>query len=173
MYGLAYRTNFDLAQHSKGSGKDLTYMDPTTNEKFTPHVIEPSMGVDRTLLAVLASAYSEETVDGDVRVVMKFPHHLSPIKIAVLPLSKKPELQEVSRPLAEKLAKLWSVDYDETQSIGKRYRRQDEIGTPYCVTVDFDSLEDKSVTVRDRDTMKQERIKIDELEDWFKNKFAL
>jgi glycyl-tRNA synthetase len=173
LYGLAYRGNYDLSEHSKGSGKDLSYTDPVTNEKYIPHVIEPSMGVDRTLLAMLVSAYSEEDVDGEKRTVLKLPHQFAPFKIAVLPLSKKPELQEVSLPLAEKLAKLWSVDYDVTQSIGRRYRRQDEIGTPYCVTVDFDSLEDKAVTIRDRDTMKQERIAIDELEDWFNKKFAL
>jgi glycyl-tRNA synthetase len=139
-------------------------------------VIEPSFGVDRTVLAVLLSAYDEETVaseegDGDTRVVLRFKKEIAPIKIAILPLSKKEELSNVARPIAEALAKHWRVDYDETQSIGKRYRRQDEIGTPYCVTVDFDSLEDKAVTIRDRDTMKQERVPIAELEAWFKKNF--
>ncbi|MCX6715359.1 MAG: glycine--tRNA ligase [Candidatus Uhrbacteria bacterium] len=176
LYGLAYRTDFDLTTHAKHSGSNIVYTDPITNEKYVPHVIEPSFGVDRTVLAVLLSAYDEETVaseegDGDTRVVLRFKKEIAPIKIAILPLSKKEELSNVARPIAEGLAKHWRVDYDETQSIGKRYRRQDEIGTPYCVTVDFDSLEDKAVTIRDRDTMKQERVPIAELEAWFKKQF--
>ncbi|MDP2631662.1 MAG: glycine--tRNA ligase [Candidatus Uhrbacteria bacterium] len=172
LYGLAYRTDHDLKKHSEYSGRDLSYTDTVTGEKYIPHVIEPSLGVDRTLLAVMLSAYTEEeapTADGgvDKRVVMKFPHALAPIKIAVLPLSKKPELRDVALPIVEKLSKKWNAEYDETQSIGRRYRRQDEIGTPYCVTVDFDSLNDHAVTVRDRDTMVQERIAIGELEDYF------
>lgn len=172
LYGLAYRTDYDLKQHMEASGKDMRYTDPQTQEKYLPHVIEPSLGVDRTILAMLVSAYTEEeapTADGgtDTRIVMKFPKALAPVKIAVLPLSKKDELTGFAKPIAEKLAKRFTVDYDETQSIGKRYRRQDEIGTPYCVTVDFDSLEDHAVTVRDRDTMKQERIAIEELERFF------
>lgn len=166
LYGLAYRTDFDLTNHGKASGKDILYTDPETNEKYVPHVIEPSFGVDRTLLAVLTSAYHEEVVEDETRVVMKFPKHLAPVKIAVLPLSKKDELANVAYPLAEQLAKRWRTDYDETQSIGKRYRRQDEIGTPFCVTVDFETLEDKAVTVRDRDTMKQERVPLAELESY-------
>jgi len=172
LYGLAYRTDFDLSQHEKHSGANLKYTDPITNEKYVPHVIEPTFGVDRTLLVVLLSAYHEEaapTGDGETetRVVLKFPKHLAPVKIAVLPLSKKDELSSVARPLAEQLAMRWRTDYDETQSIGKRYRRQDEIGTPYCVTVDFDTLNDQAVTVRDRDSMKQERVKIADLESYF------
>ncbi|MFH1142869.1 MAG: glycine--tRNA ligase [Candidatus Uhrbacteria bacterium] len=170
LYGLAYRTNYDLSQHQKVSGKDMQYTDPDSGEKYLPHVIEPSLGVDRSVLAVLCSAYTEEIVGEEKRVVMKLPKELAPFKIAVLPLSKKPELMEVAKPIWEKLAQKWNVDYDLTQSIGRRYRRQDEIGTPYCVTVDFDSLEDKQVTVRDRDTMKQDRIAIDELESYFQNK---
>ncbi len=166
LYGLAYRTDFDLTNHGKASGKEILYTDPETNEKYVPHVIEPSFGVDRTLLAVLTSAYREEEVDAETRVVMQFPKHLAPIKIAVLPLSKKDELSSVAYPLAEQLAKRWRTEYDETQSIGKRYRRQDEIGTPFCVTVDFETLTDKAVTVRDRDTMKQERVLISELESY-------
>lgn len=166
LYGLAYRTDFDLTNHGKASGKEILYTDPETNEKYVPHVIEPSFGVDRTLLAVLTSAYHEEVVEDETRVVMKFPKHLAPVKIAVLPLSKKDELANVAYPLAEQLAKRWRTDYDETQSIGKRYRRQDEIGTPFCVTVDFESLEDRAVTVRDRDTMKQERVPLAELESY-------
>ncbi len=176
LYGLAYRTDFDLSNHAKFSGARMEYVDPVTNEKYIPHVVEPAFGVTRTLLAVLLSAYHEEkapTGEGeeDTRVVLRFPKHLAPVKIAILPLSKKEELSSVARPLAERLAKKWRVDYDETQSIGKRYRRQDEIGTPYCITVDFESLEDKAVTVRDRDTMQQERIKIDELEAYLAQKF--
>ncbi len=175
----AYRTDYDLTQHAKFSGEDLRYTDPNDpTRKFIPHVIEPSFGVDRTLLALLLSSYTEEkapTADGgeDIRVVMKFPYQLSPIKIALLPLSKKEELSSIAQSLARQFAKQWRVDYDETQSIGKRYRRQDEIGTPYCVTVDFDSLNDHCVTVRDRDTMEQVRVTIDELEDWFEQKLTM
>ncbi|MCR4314648.1 MAG: glycine--tRNA ligase [Candidatus Uhrbacteria bacterium] len=178
LYGLVYRADFDLTNHAKASGKDILYTDPLTNEKYVPHVIEPSFGLDRTILAVMLSAYHEEeapTSEGEgeteKRVVLKFPKRLAPIKVAVLPLSKKDELTVPARDLALRLAKLWRVDYDETQSIGKRYRRQDEIGTPYCVTVDFDTLTDNAVTIRDRDTMEQVRVKIDELEDWFSDQF--
>lgn len=181
LYGLAYRTDFDLSNHAKFSGreKDVLYTDPMTNEKYVPHVIEPTFGVDRTLLAMLVSCYDEEqaptTGEGgetDTRVVFHFPKALAPIKVAILPLSKKDELTSVARPLAEKLAKRWRVEYDETQSIGKRYRRQDEIGTPYCVTVDFDTLNDNAVTVRDRDSMKQERVKLEELEAYLSASFS-
>ena len=175
LYGLAYRTDFDLRSHMEASGKDLRYTDPQSGEKYLPHVIEPSLGVDRTVLAVLVSAYTEEqapTAEGgmDTRIVMKFPKALAPVKVAILPLSKKEELMAVARPLAEQLAKKWAVDYDETQSIGKRYRRQDEIGTPYCITVDFDSLNDQAVTVRDRDSMAQERVAIADLENYLSQK---
>jgi len=170
LYGLAYRTDYDLKQHMEASGVDLRYTDPQSGEKYLPHVIEPSLGVDRTLLVVMLEAYHEEQAptseegESDLRVVMRFPKALAPYKIAVLPLSKKPELSGPASELAARLRERWATDYDETQSIGKRYRRQDEIGTPYCVTFDFESLEDMSVTVRDRDTMKQERVKIAELE---------
>jgi glycyl-tRNA synthetase len=177
LHGIAYRTDFDLSRHEQGSGEDLHYTDPETGEKYLPHVIEPTFGIDRMLLVTLLEAYREEAAptarstgseqaeDGETekRIVMKFPKHLAPYKVAVLPLSKKEELSSVAKTIASDLRKLFSVDYDETQSIGKRYRRQDEIGTPYCVTVDFESLTDKAVTVRDRDSMKQERVKIDEL----------
>ena len=171
LWGQAYRTDYDLKQHQDHSKQNLTFTDPNDNtRKYVPHVIEPSFGVDRTLLAILCSAYHEEEVKGDTRVVMRFKSHIAPYQIAVLPLSKKEELQVVAKPIFEKLAPLWRVDYDETQSIGKRYRRQDEIGTPYCVTVDFDSIDDKAVTIRDRDTMEQERVPIAELETWFEGK---
>ena len=176
LYGLAYRTDFDLSNHAKSSGQSLEYLDPETQEKFIPHVIEPTFGVDRSVLAVLCESYSEEEAptseEGktEPRVVLKFPKWLAPIKVAILPLSKKEELAKVARPIYEDLVKNFACEYDETQSIGKRYRRQDEIGTPYCVTVDFETLEDKAVTVRDRDTMKQERIKISDLINYLKNK---
>ncbi|MDD2807844.1 MAG: glycine--tRNA ligase [Patescibacteria group bacterium] len=176
LYGLAYRTDYDLNQHAKFSGQDLQYTDPETNEKFVPHVIEPTWGVDRSVLAVLVAAYHEEaapTADGktETRIVMKFPKKLAPYQVAVLPLSKKDELKELSQPLAQALRQHFSVHYDETQSIGRRYRRQDEIGTPYCLTIDFESLNDQAVTIRDRDTMKQERVKIDEVVNYLKAKF--
>jgi len=176
LYGLAYRTDFDLGNHAKSSGQSLEYLDPETQEKFIPHVIEPTFGVDRSVLAVLCESYNEEEAptseEGktEPRVVLKFPKWLAPIKVAILPLSKKEELAKVARPIYEDLVKNFACEYDETQSIGKRYRRQDEIGTPYCVTVDFETLEDKAVTVRDRDTMKQERIKIEELINYLKKK---
>lgn len=170
LFGLAYRTDFDLKNHMEQSGTDMRYTDPDTGEKFIPHVIEPTFGLTRLTLMTMLEAYTEEVVGEDTRVVMKFHPRLAPYKIAVLPLSKKPELQAVAQPLHASLTKRWFSLYDETQSIGKRYRRQDEIGTPYCVTVDFDSLEDHCVTVRDRDTMKQERIAIDALEDYFADK---
>ena len=179
LHGIAYRTDFDMKRHQEVSGQDLQYTDPETNEKYLPHVIEPTFGIDRMMLVMLLEAYHEEqaptSVEGetDLRVVMRFPKHLAPIQVAVLPLSKKEELSAVAKPLAQELRKYLSVDYDETQAIGKRYRRQDEIGTPYCVTVDFDSLEDKKVTVRDRDTMQQERIAITDVREYLKNKFSI
>jgi len=166
--GVHARGNYDLTQHSKFSGHDLDYKDPITGEKYIPHIIESSVGVGRTMLAVLTDAYHEEEVEGETRLVMKFPKHLAPFKVAVLPLSKKDELSVPARELAQKLRKTWMTDYDETQSIGKRYRRQDEIGTPFCVTVDFETLTDNAVTVRERDSMKQERVPIAELEAYLR-----
>ncbi|MFA7653509.1 MAG: glycine--tRNA ligase [Candidatus Magasanikbacteria bacterium] len=177
LHGIAYRTDFDLSRHEKVSGQDLHYTDPVSGEKFLPHVIEPTFGIDRMLLVALFEAYHEEEAptteegESEKRIVMKFPKHLAPIQVAVLPLSKKEQLSAVAKDLAAGLRTAYSVDYDETQSIGKRYRRQDEIGTPFCVTVDFDSLEDKKVTVRDRDTMKQERVEIKELNNYLKERF--
>ena len=176
LYGLAYRTDFDLKRHAEASGADLRYTDPKTNEKYLPHIIEPTFGIDRTVLITLLEAYTEEQAptseegETDVRVVLKLPKELAPFKIAILPLSKKEELASVAQPLADRLRKKFATDYDETQSIGKRYRRQDEIGTPYCVTVDFETLNDHAVTIRDRDTMEQVRVKMDELEEWFEKK---
>ncbi len=172
LYGLAYRGDFDLNAHAESSGKELLYTDPETNEKITPHVIEPAFGVDRTFLAVMLSAYHEEEVEGEVRIVMRLPVHLAPVKIAVLPLSKKTELSAVSLALAERLAKRWRTNHHSSQSIGKRYRREDEIGTPFCITIDFDTLGEgevnlkDTVTVRERDSMKQDRVLIVDLEKY-------
>ena len=171
LWGVADRTDYDLSQHQKVSGKDLTYFDPETNERYIPYVIEPSLGVERTVLAVLCNAYDEEVVDAeknDVRTVLHLHPALAPVKAAVLPLSKK--LAEPAQKVADELGKYFNVEYDETGSIGKRYRRQDEIGTPYCVTVDFDTLEDNAVTVRDRDTMQQVRMPISELKAYLDEK---
>lgn len=177
LHGIAYRTDFDMSRHEKVSGQDMHYTDPETNEKILPHVIEPTFGIDRMLLVCLLEAYREEEIKGDKdgepdkRIVMKFPKCLAPIQVAVLPLSKKAELSDPAKALADELRRDFSVDYDETQSIGKRYRRQDEIGTPYCVTMDFDSLEDKKVTVRERDTMAQERVAIADLKEYLRKKY--
>ena len=166
LWGIADRTDYDLTQHIKTSGKNLEYFDQETNEKYVPYVIEPSLGVERLFLAVLTEAYDEEIIDeakNDKRVVLRFHPALAPFKAAVLPLSKK--LSEQAGEVFETLSKKFSVDYDDAGSIGKRYRRQDEIGTPFCITYDFDSVEDGCVTVRDRDTMQQVRIPIAELEN--------
>ncbi|EEG31309.1 glycine--tRNA ligase [[Clostridium] methylpentosum DSM 5476] len=162
LWGIADRTNFDLTQHQNHSGKSLEYFDQQKNEHYVPYVIEPSLGADRVALAFLCEAYDEEEIaEGDTRVVMHLHPALAPFKACVLPLSKK--LNEQAGEVYEQLAKHFMVDYDDTGSIGKRYRRQDEIGTPVCITYDFESVEDGCVTVRDRDTMQQERIRIDEL----------
>lgn len=168
--GLAYRTDFDLKQHSEHSKTELSYFDEETKERFIPHCIEPSVGIERTFLAVLSSAYDEDREGDDVRTVLRFNPSVAPYQVAVLPLSKKDELSSVAKEIAKTLKKQFRTTYDETQSIGKRYRRQDEIGTPYCVTVDFDSLTDNAVTVRDRDTMAQERIAIKDLSLYLQGK---
>jgi glycyl-tRNA synthetase len=171
--GVHNRGDYDLTQHGSHSGVDLSYFDEQTKERFVPHILESSVGVGRLFLALLANAYQEELVEGEPRVVLKLSPALAPYKIAVLPLSKKEELSSVARNIFDTLKETWFCQYDETQSIGKRYRRQDEIGTPYCVTVDFDSLTDGQVTVRDRDTMTQERVAISELPRYFTEKFTL
>lgn len=174
LWGIADRTDYDLTQHQNHSGKSLEYFNPETNTKYIPYVIEPSLGVERLFLAIVTQAYDEEVVDAeknDKRVVMHFHPALAPFKAAVLPLSKK--LSEKAREVYENLAKYFPVDFDEIGSIGKRYRRQDEIGTPYCITYDFDTLEkDNCVTVRDRDTMEQVRMPIDELVAYLTEKTA-
>lgn len=169
LWGVADRTDYDLNCHIKQSGKNLEYLDPVTNERYVPYVIEPSLGVERMVLATLCNAYEEEQLENDTRIVMHFHPALAPYKVAVLPLQKK-ELGEKASEIYRKLSKKFSATYDESASIGKRYRRQDEIGTPLCVTVDFDTLQDNTVTVRDRDTMEQIRISVDELESYISAK---
>ncbi len=179
MEGIHARGDWDLSQHSKFSGQDLSYFDEATKERFTPHIVETSVGVARMTLAFLDNAYTEEEVGEadengkkDIRVVLKFDKRLAPVKVAVLPLSKKEELAEPAKEIWKTLSKKFFTEYDDTQSIGKRYRRQDEIGTPYCVTVDFETLNDHAVTVRDRDTMQQERVKIADLPRYFDQNLA-
>jgi len=169
LWGIADRTDYDLTNHMNMSKEDFTYLDPETNERYVPYCIEPSLGADRVALAFLCNAYDEEEIaEGDTRTVLHLHPALAPYKVAVLPLSKK--LSEKAEEVYTKLSKKFMCEYDETGSIGKRYRREDEIGTPYCVTVDFDTLEDNAVTIRDRDTMEQVRINIDELENWISEK---
>ena len=165
--GIANRGTFDLSSHEKASGKDLSYFDPETNEKIIPTVIEPAGGLTRTLFALLCSSYDEEEVNDTTRTLFRFNFDIAPTQIGILPLSKKDELIEISKNIKNLLQETFRTEIDVTQSIGKRYRRQDEIGTPYCITVDFDSLDDKSVTVRNRDSMEQERVAIDDLLGFF------
>ncbi len=175
LYGCAYRTNFDLKNHMEKSGEDLQYTDPYTNEKYIPHVIEPTFGLSRTVLMVLLSSFDEEVVkdengNEETRTVLRLAKNIAPYKISVLPLTNK--LNDDALALHEQLSKRFTADFDTSGSIGKRYRRQDEIGTPYCITFDFDTLEDQAVTVRDRDSMRQERIKIDNLEEYLANQLS-
>jgi glycyl-tRNA synthetase len=173
--GIANRTDFDLKTHSEHSGKDLLYRDPVSGEKYFPYVIEPSAGLTRSLMAFLVEAYDEDEAPNtkggvDKRTVLRLDKRLAPVKVAVLPLSKSADLMPTAQKLNDELRQYWTTDYDVTQAIGKRYRRQDEIGTPYCVTVDFDTLEDQAVTVRDRDTMAQERIALDKVAEYLAGK---
>ena len=186
LWGVADRTDYDLTQHQNVSGKDLTYFDPETNQRYIPYVVEPSLGVERSVLAVLCDAYDEEVVgqdkkgNDDVRVVLHFHPALAPFKAAILPLSKKEVLTGPAQELYAELSKEFMVDYDETGSIGKRYRREDEIGTPYCITFDFDTVGDEAngiaadhcVTIRERDSMEQVRIPISEVKDFLREKIA-
>ena len=163
--GIAQRTNFDLNQHATHSGQKLDFFDQSTNERYVPFVIEPAAGVNRAMAAFLLAAYEEDEIGGELRTVLRLHPRLAPYKVAILPLSKKDTLTPLAREIFENLGERYMVDYDDTQSIGKRYRRQDEIGTPLCITVDFDSLEDGSVTIRDRDTTDQVRVLISDLEN--------
>jgi len=172
LFGLAHRGDFDLKKHSEFSNEKLEYFDGVTNRRFTPHVLEPTFGLDRSILVALLSAYHEEAIGEDTRVVMKLPHKLAPVSIAIFPLLKnKPELVAKAQEIFDMLRTEYRCEFDDNGNVGKRYRRQDEIGTPYCITIDFDTLEDGSVTVRDRDTMEQPRIKIEELKNFFREKF--
>ncbi|OGC81917.1 MAG: glycine--tRNA ligase [Candidatus Abawacabacteria bacterium RIFCSPHIGHO2_01_FULL_46_8] len=178
MEGIHNRGDWDLSRHSKFSGEDLSYFDQESGERYTPYIVETSAGADRSALFFLLDAYAEEEVESakgekETRVVLRLHHKLAPIKVAVLPLSKKEELSAKALAVWDLLKLNWHTEYDETQSIGKRYRRQDEIGTPFCVTVDFESLTDGAVTVRERDSMKQDRVAIKELVDYLREKLAL
>jgi glycyl-tRNA synthetase len=170
--GIANRKDYDLTQHSSWSGKDLSYFDSQANERYMPYVIEPSAGADRSVLAFLVDAYTEEEVEGATRVVLKLHPSLAPVKVAVLPLSRNERLGPLAREIHARLSRVLVTEYDDTQSIGRRYRRQDEIGTPFCVTVDFDSLEDNQVTIRDRDTLAQIRLPVDNLEETLRAKLS-
>ena len=169
--GIANRTDFDLRQHQAASGEDLAYFDDQTHERVLPYVIEPSAGADRATLAFLVDSYDEEPDKDETRVVLRFHKELAPIKAAFLPLSKKPDLVNLTKRAQCLVRPMFMTAYDDTQSIGRRYRRQDEIGTPYCVTIDFQSLEDQAVTIRDRDTMEQVRVPIEDLPHWFTDAF--
>ncbi|MDP9832225.1 glycine--tRNA ligase [Trueperella abortisuis] len=175
--GIANRTDFDLTAHSEASGKKLEYFDQQTGERYTPYVIEPSAGLTRSLMAFLVEAYAEDEAPNtkggvDKRVVLKLDPRLAPVKAAILPLSRKEELTSVAKDVAAQLRKYWNIDYDDAGAVGRRYRRQDEIGTPYCVTIDFDTLEDKAVTVRERDSMEQVRIPLEEVKTFLSEKLA-
>lgn len=173
LYGLAYRTDFDLSRHAEYSGQNLEYTDPETREKFVPHVIEPTFGVERTLLALLCDAYDEEQLEnGEMRTVLHLHPRIAPVKVGVFPLMKKEPLGPKAMAVFEQLQAHFACEYDESGAIGKRYRRQDELGTPYCVTIDFDTMENDTVTLRDRDTMQQTRVAIDELIALLKEKLA-
>ena len=171
LMGIANRRDYDLAQHQKHSGEDMQYFDQATGEKYIPHVVEPSFGLTRALMAFLVDAYTEDEAPNakggvDTRTVLKLDRRLAPFKAAVLPLSRNADLSPKARDLAAQLRKSWNVDFDDAQAIGRRYRRHDEIGTPFCITVDFDTLSDQAVTIRERDTMAQERVAIDQVESY-------
>ncbi len=170
--GIANRGDYDLSQHQEHSGEKLEYFDQAANQRYLPHVIEPAAGATRTAFAFLLAAYDEEEVRGDTRTVLRLHHRIAPYKVAVLPLSKKPELTDPAKELFSTLAETWMCDYDETQAIGRRYRRQDELGTPYCVTYDFDSVDDSAVTVRERDSMDQDRVPLADLEGYLAERLA-
>jgi glycyl-tRNA synthetase len=170
--GIANRGDYDLRQHAEHSGHRLEYYDQANNERYVPYVIEPAAGATRTMMAFLMGAYHEEIVNDEQRTVLRLHHRIAPYKVAVLPLSRKPELTGPARELLATVQQQWMCDYDETQAIGRRYRRQDEIGTPYCITYDFDSLDDKAVTIRERDTMDQVRLPIADVVDWLADKLS-
>jgi len=169
--GIANRTDFDLSTHAKASGTDLSYFNQATNERYTPYVIEPAAGLTRSFMAFLIDAYTEDEAPNakggvDVRTVLKLDPRLAPVKAAVLPLSRNEDLSPKAKALGAQLRQNWNIDFDDAGAIGRRYRRQDEIGTPFCITVDFDTLEDQAVTIRERDTMSQERVSLDKVEGY-------
>jgi glycyl-tRNA synthetase len=171
LMGIANRTDFDLGSHSKASGTELSYFNQATGERFTPYVIEPSFGLTRSMMAFLVDAYTEDEAPNakggvDKRTVLRLDPRLAPVKAAVLPLSRNEDLSPKARDLAAQLRRTWNIDFDDAGAIGRRYRRQDEIGTPFCITVDFDTLEDQAVTIRERDTMSQERVSLDKVEGY-------
>jgi glycyl-tRNA synthetase len=175
--GIANRTDFDLTTHSRESGVDLSYFDQAKGERWTPYVIEPAAGLTRSLMAFLVDAYAEDEAPNtkggvDVRTVLRLDYRLAPVKVAVLPLSRNEDLSPVAKNLAQELRGHWNIEFDDSGAIGRRYRRQDEIGTPFCVTVDFDSLEDQAVTVRERDSMAQERVSLDNLRGYLAEKLV-
>jgi glycyl-tRNA synthetase len=175
--GIANRTDFDLTTHGKASGQDMSYLDPESGERYVPYVVEPALGVDRTLLVLLLDAYTEDEAPDakgklEKRTVLRLDHRIAPVKVAVLPLSRNTDLSPKARDVAAELRRYWNADFDDASAIGRRYRRQDEIGTPYCVTIDFETLEDQAVTVRERDSMKQERIGIDGLTAYLSERLA-
>jgi glycyl-tRNA synthetase len=175
--GVANRTDFDLATHARESGADLSYFDQTKSERWTPFVIEPAAGLTRSLMAFLVDAYAEDEAPNtkggvDVRTVLRLDYRLAPVKAAVLPLSRNEDLSPVARNLAQELRGMWNIDFDDSGAIGRRYRRQDEIGTPFCITVDFESLEDQAVTVRERDSMEQSRVSLDKLKGYLAEKLV-
>ena len=170
--GIANRGDFDLVKHAQSSGKGLDYFDEETKERYTPYIIEPSAGVDRSFLSLLCDAYDEDTADGEARSVLRFHPTVAPVKAAVLPLSRKEHLASFAREVYNSLRQCWTVQYDDAQSVGRRYRRQDEIGTPLCVTIDFQSLEDNQVTIRERDSMRQIRVPIPTLQNTLQAKLT-
>ena len=170
MFGIAYRTDFDLSNHAKHTGRDLSYTDPKTGEKFIPHVIEPTFGLSRLIGIILFDAYFEEEINGQTRTVLKLAPSIAPVKAAIFPLQKDEKLQKIARELYEKLKKQYVVEFDDSDNIGKMYRRQDEIGTPFCITADYQTLEDNAATVRERDTMKQERMPLEKIETFLHDK---
>jgi glycyl-tRNA synthetase len=172
LFGLAHRSDFDLKAHAEGSGQKLEYFDAKNNRRFVPHVLEPTFGLDRSILVALLAAYTEEEIEGGTRIVMKFPKNIAPVQIAVFPLLKnKPDLVGKAKDVFDLLKDTFTCEFDDNGNVGKRYRRQDEIGTPYCITIDFDTLEDETVTVRDRDTMEQVRVKVGELKEYLQKEF--
>jgi glycyl-tRNA synthetase len=175
--GIANRTDYDLSTHARASGVDMSYLDPDSGERYTPYVIEPAAGVDRAMLVFLLDGYAEDQApdakgNPEKRTVLRLDQRIAPVKVAVLPLSRNPDLSPKARDLAAALRKRWNTEFDDASAIGRRYRRQDEIGTPYCVTVDFDTLDDQAVTVRDRDSMQQDRVSMASVESYLAERLA-